>query len=295
MRTDFEFESQGNYCVGWLYQPESTTKVPCVVMAHGFSAVREQRLDAYAQRFVEAGMAVLLFDYRHFGESEGEPRQLLSISKQLEDWRSAVQAARRLTSVDASRIALFGSSFSGGHVQSIAAEDAEIAAVIAQAPFCDGLKNLPALGLSQMLKLSLAGVRDLAGSLVGAKPYHIAAVGNPGELAVMVTPDAVSGFAGITPADSTWRNEVCARIALAVGGYRPGTQAGKIRCPILYTVAEDDTVTPAKFAHEAAKRAPKSEVKDYACGHFDVYVEPLWEQVVSEQTEFLARHLGLAN
>ena len=60
--------------------PEGAGPHPCVVMAHGFSAVREQRLDAYAERFAAAGLAVLVFDYRHFGASQGEPRQLLSIA-----------------------------------------------------------------------------------------------------------------------------------------------------------------------------------------------------------------------
>jgi pimeloyl-ACP methyl ester carboxylesterase len=113
----------------------------------------------------------------------------------------------------------------------------------------------------------------------------------PGALAVMVTPDAVPGFANMTPTDSTWRNEVCARIALVVGPYRPGAAASKIRCPILYAIGEQDLVTPACLAHAAARRAPRAEVKSYPCGHFDVYVAPLWEKVVSDQTEFLVRHL----
>ena len=107
-------------------------------MAHGFSGVREQRLDAYAERFAQAGMAVLVFDYRHFGASEGEPRQLLSIARQLEDWRAAVAHARSLEGIDTKRIALWGSSFSGGHVIATAAKDPDVAAVVSQAPYTDG-------------------------------------------------------------------------------------------------------------------------------------------------------------
>jgi fermentation-respiration switch protein FrsA (DUF1100 family) len=261
-------------------------------MAHGFSGVREQRLDAYAQRFAATGLAVLLFDYRHFGASGGEPRQLLSIRRQLQDWEAAIAAARALPGIDASRIALFGTSFSGGHVQALAVRDATIAAVIAQAPFCDGLRNLPALGLGHTLRLTLAGLRDAAGSLLGLAPYRIPAVGAPGSSAVMTTADAVPGFTNMNPPESTWRNEVCARIALAVGGYRPGRQAAGIRCPILYTIAEQDIVTPARFAHDAARRAAYAEVKSYPGGHFDVYLPPLWDQVVADQIEFLVRHLG---
>jgi fermentation-respiration switch protein FrsA (DUF1100 family) len=292
MRSDLEFESGGSRCAAWLYRPASDDPVPCVVMAHGFSAVREQRLDAYAERFASAGLAVLLFDYRHFGASGGEPRQLLSIRRQLQDWEAAVATARALPGIDAGRIVLFGSSFSGGHVQTLAARDAAIAAAIAQAPFCDGLRNLPALGLGHALRLTVAGLRDAAGSVLGLEPYRIPAVGAPGSLAAMTTPDAVSGFANMNPATSTWRNEVCARIALSIGAYRPGAKAARIRCPILYTIAEDDVVTPARFAQDAARRAPRGEVKAYRCGHFDVYLPPLWDQVVADQTEFLVRHLG---
>jgi fermentation-respiration switch protein FrsA (DUF1100 family) len=123
------------------------------------------------------------------------------------------------------------------------------------------------------------------------QPYRIPAVGAPGTLAVITTPDAVAGFANMNPAGSTWRNEVCARIALSVATYRPGAAAATILCPILFTIGEQDLLTPARLAHDAARRAPRAEVKAYACGHFDVYVAPLWEKVVADQTEFLVRHL----
>lgn len=291
MRTDVVFESDGTKCAAWLYRPASGSPSPCVVMAHGFSAVREQRLDAYAERFAQAGIAVLLFDYRHFGASAGEPRQLLSIRRQLRDWQAAVAAARMQPGIDPARIALFGSSFSGGHVQALAARDPTVAAVIAQVPFCDGLRNLPALGIAHALRLTMAGLRDVLTIMLGRKPYYISAVGVRGDRAAMVTPDAVTGFASMTPRGSTWRNEVSARVALTLGIYRPGRAAAKIRCPILYAIGDHDLITPARFAHAAARRAARAEVKTYPCGHFDVYVSPLWDRVIADQTEFLVRHL----
>jgi fermentation-respiration switch protein FrsA (DUF1100 family) len=76
---------------------------------------RDQRLDAFAERFARAGLAALVFDYRHFGDSQGEPRQLLDIGRQLADWRAAIGYARTVDGIDPARIALWGSSFSGGH------------------------------------------------------------------------------------------------------------------------------------------------------------------------------------
>ena len=120
-REDVSFEVDGARCAAWLYRPEAATSI--VVMAHGWTGVREQRLGAYAERFAAAGLAALVFDYRHFGASEGEPRQLLDIKRQLADWRAAVEFARRLPGIE--RVALWGSSFSGGHVLETALDGLE--------------------------------------------------------------------------------------------------------------------------------------------------------------------------
>lgn len=292
LREDLDFDVEGIRCAAWFYRPGGSERAPCVVMAHGFSGVREQRLDAYAERFAQAGCAVLLFDYRHFGASDGEPRQLLDIERQLQDWEAAIAAARAHPAVDRRRIALFGTSFSGGHVQVLAARDADIAAVIAQAPFCDGLGNLGAIGIGNALRLTAAGLIDRLRDGFGASPLRIPAIGAPGTRAVMTTPDALD-FIRLDPPGSHWRNEVCARIALSAGLYRPGRAATGIRCPILYSIAEHDQLTPARLAREAARRAPQAEVRSHPCGHFDVYLPPFWDAVVAEQADFLHRHLAL--
>src|SRR2546423_7564002 len=117
-RSDVTFQSGGTRCAAWLYRPAENggSPTPCVILAHGFSGVRDQRLDAYAERFAQAGLTALVFDYRYFGDSDGEPRQLLDIRRQLEDWRAAITHARALEGVDPARIAIWGTSFSGGHV-----------------------------------------------------------------------------------------------------------------------------------------------------------------------------------
>ncbi|CAG2141549.1 Quorum-quenching protein AidA [Cupriavidus yeoncheonensis] len=293
VRSDVEFSSGNVRCAAWLYRPEGVAaSVPCVVMAHGFSAVREQRLDAFAERFVQAGMAVLLFDYRYFGASGGIPRQLLNIQDQLQDWAAAIAFARNLPDIDPKRIALFGSSLSGGHVLTMAARDPAIAAAVAQVPTCDGLRNLPALGLAHLTRLTLAGLYDAARSLVGMSPFYIAATGRPGTWSAMATPEALSWFESVTPDKSTWVNQVCARIALRYGTYRPIAGVRKIQCPTLYCIGEEDVhLAPAGLAHEAASRTPRAEVKTYPCGHFGLYMGPLWERAVADQTDFLVRHL----
>ncbi len=91
VRQDVSFVSKGLKCRGWLYMPDDVRaddKVPAIVMAHGFSAVKEQILPEFAQRFVDEGFAVLVFDYRYFGDSEGEPRCQLFPLEMVEDYRN---------------------------------------------------------------------------------------------------------------------------------------------------------------------------------------------------------------
>ena len=148
-RRDVTFTSGGETLAAWLYLPTEDAKdAPCVVMAHGFGGTRSARLDAFAERFAAAGLAALVFDYRYFGDSGGEPRQLIDIGDQLDDWRAAVAFARTLRrGRRRAGVAVWGSSFSGGHVQVIASEDARIAAAVSQGSFGDGLVTLAGFGI----------------------------------------------------------------------------------------------------------------------------------------------------
>ena len=140
-RSDVEFTSGGVTCRAWLYEPDAGARPPIIVMAHGLGGVRHMRLGAFAERFADAGYACLVFDYRHFGASAGEPRQLLDIDRQLEDWRSAIAYAHTLDGVDPDRVVVWGTSFGGGHVIVTAAQDKRLAAAIAQCPFTDGFAS----------------------------------------------------------------------------------------------------------------------------------------------------------
>lgn len=294
-RSDVTFSSGGTECAAWLYRPDRdgpSPPIPLVVMAHGFSCTREMRLDAYAERFCAAGLGVLLFDYRHFGASGGEPRQLLDVAEQHADYHAAVRRARSVDWVDPSRVALFGSSFSGGHVLVVAAQDPQIAAVVSQGPYTDSLASLPKLGAANIVKATIAGLRDELGALTGRPPYYMPAVARPEGFAVMTTPDSQPGFDSLLPADTLWENRVAARIALRIVGYRPGRCASKVACPILFCVCEKDAITPAGPTIRFAAKAPRGEVRRYPIGHFELYVGDAWERAVADQTEFLVRHLS---
>jgi fermentation-respiration switch protein FrsA (DUF1100 family) len=274
-----------------LYRPEREGPLPLVVMAHGFSATRELRLDVYAERFAEAGLAALVFDYRHFGASAGEPRQLLDIKRQQQDYEAALVYARGLDWVDDRRLALFGSSFSGGHVVAVAARDGRVAAVIAQCPFSDGLVTAPKLGAVNTVKATAAGLRDQLRALTGRPPYYMAAVGEPGSFAAMTTPESKPGMDALIPEDTRWENRVAARIGLRIATYRPGRRAPFVSCPLLACVCDKDSLTPADRTVALLSKAPLAEIKRYPIGHFEIYVGEWWERAVTDQTEFLTRHL----
>jgi fermentation-respiration switch protein FrsA (DUF1100 family) len=270
---------------------------PCVVMAHGFAGTIDSGLLPFAERYVAAGLDALVFDYRHFGASDGQPRQLLSIARQHEDYAAAIAFARTLAGVDPDRIVLWGSSFSGGHVVPVAVADGRVAAVISQVPGMDGLATIAKLvryaGPAQLLRSTITGLKDQISAARGGAPVTIAAVGPPGSLAAMTTPDAEPGYKAIT--GPSWRNEVCARVVLGLGLYRPGRMAGALPCPILIQIADRDAVVPVKAAQDAAWLATgRAEVRTYPIGHFDIYTGPPFEQATGDQIHFLRRHLGRA-
>ena len=291
-REDVRFASAREKCAAWLFRPaETDDKVPCVILASGLSCVRDQRLDAFAERFAAAGFVALAFDYRCFGGSGGEPRQLFHAGRQRADWRAAIAYARTLDGVDANRIALWGFSAGGGHVQSLAISEPGISAAICVAPLVDGVRTLHYIGgLSLMVRLGLAGVRDGTRALRGKAPYRVAATGPPGSLAVLSSPESVSGFESVTPAGSTWRNDLCARSVLAPP-YRLQRKARRISCPVLYCVTEGDDIIPPALAARAAERAPRGELRRCPGGHFDPFLGETFERMSADQVEFLRRNL----
>ncbi|MFV8318347.1 alpha/beta hydrolase [Mycobacterium sp. 23] len=290
-REDVSFLSGSTRISAWLYRPETDGPAPLVVMAHGLGAVRTMRLDAYAERFRAAGYACLVFDYRNFGDSDGQPRQLLDIDMQLADWAAAVDFARTLPGIDPERIALWGTSFGGGHVIESAARLPGIAAAVAQCPFTDGLASIGAINPLTATRVTGLAVRDLLGARRGKPPVMIPTAGMPGEVALMTAPDAYPGYLKLVPEGVELRNEVAARIGLKVLIYRPGRSAAKISCPILFCVCETDSVAPAGPTLRYAGKAPRGEIKTYPEGHFAIYVDDAFERVVTDQIAFLDKHL----
>lgn len=299
-RTDIEFSSGNDVCRAWRYRPSAASDGPgpCIVMAHGLGGTRDAGLEPYAEKFVNAGYQVVLFDYRHFGASNGEPRQLVSIRRQQQDWANAIAHARSLDGVDPKRIALWGTSFSGGHVIVSAAKDKAIAAVSAQCPMMDGfaaaLNMIGYAGLSGFLKLGMYGGVDQLRAIFGMSPVYIPLIAPPGELAAMSSHDAASGYGAIVPPH--WQNRICARFALTIAAYRPIKYAERLQCPALIQVCMNDSLAPPHPAIATAQKIGGHAVlAQYDCGHFDIYVGEDFKPASDEQLAFFNRALSPAD
>lgn len=301
------FESDGTRCAATLYLPDSPgPPPPCLVMGHGFTGTQDQ-LEPYALRFAAAGMAVLTFDYRHFGRSEGQPRQLVDCDSQLADWRAAVGLARSLDVVDPQRIALWGTSLSGSHVVRLAADDPSIAALVVQVPVFD--KSARGMGREARAKMDregislgtllwvsartvAVGVYDAVRGLAGWSPHYIPVFAQPGHVAAFTDPESSRHRALFEEAGVTWRNEFTPRFVFGTPKYVEGT-AERLSMPLLVCVAQHDTDADPERAIEIARRAPRGELVTYPVRHFDVYTGETREQLLHEQVAFLRRVLRL--
>lgn len=298
-RQEVGFPSEGELCAAWHLTGDGDalrgeSGRPCLVMAHGIGGTRDSGLLPFAEAFAEAGLDVLLFDYRCFGESSGEPRQFASPARHREDYRAAVDFARQLDEVDPARIVLWGTSWSGGHAVYVAAEDRGVAAVIAQTPDLDGPRTLREIaryaGWGQLVRMTREGIKDQVGALRGEPPHMIPLVAPPGEIAAMSSEEAEPGYMAI--AGPTWRNEVTARAVLDEGRNRATAVTERVGCPILIQIADRDSIAPPPGTRAAAWKAKGCvEVREYPCAHFDIYVGEWRERAIEDQLYFLRRHL----
>ena len=283
IRRDLTFDSSGDDCAAWLYPAGGgEERAPIVVMAHGLSGTRRDRLGAFAERFAAAGFAALVFDHRGFGDSAGE-LDLFDPQRQLDDWCAAIAFARSLPTIDPGRVATFGSSMGGGNALAAAAADPEVAAAISQVPFLDIVRQAHRSSPRVTARTLRAAIRG----------EHLPAVGQPDEAALINAPGGEEGWRRVVAIgeDSRWRNRVSSRWLLG-RPYRPARHAAKLHCPWLVCVGEADRVAKPGPAIAAARRAPKGELRTYpGVDHFDVYDGPVHEALVTDQLDFLRRQL----
>lgn len=286
-----EFSSSGIRCRGWFFEPECRRSAGCVVMAHGFGASPDGPLGRTARRFATAGIAAFAFDYRHFGASDGHPRELLDIERQLDDWNAAIAYVRTRDDVDPALIGLWGSSLSGGQVLCVAAADRAIAAVVAQVPYTDGYSLARAAGLRHHMKMLPAIVLDSMRAATGRPPFMISGLGAPGDSAAVQT-RVSDTYETVLARAPSWSNRVNASSVLQIYRFRPARIARQIRCPLLVVLSHRDHLAPAHVTMRAAQGLPYIELAMFPAQHFELYSGEIFERAVATETSFFLHHFG---
>ena len=283
-----EFSSGGTTCRGALMLPDSEAPAPLIIMAHGFANIRHARLPAFAERFVNAGYAAFLFDYRSFGESDCEPRHLVHPWRQLDDWSAAIGYIKQRLEIDPTRMILWGTSFSGGHVLKLAAERDDLSAVISQVPHVSGPATTMQAHPLTTIKCTLAALLDFVGALAG-KPFYSPITGQPGDRAAITGDNAPEAYAAMLPKGAPWKNRVLSRSFLYVPLYSPRNVARRITVPALMIGASRDSVVPVNAAWRMARRIPSAEFSVLDSDHFQPYSGDVFEENMAIQLDFLKR------
>jgi dienelactone hydrolase len=270
----------GDACAATIYWPDGADgELPCVVMGAGGTLTRRDGIPDYGERIAAAGLVALAFVDRHWGDSEGEPRRLISIPRQLSDWRVAVGYARSLDGVDPGRIATWGMSFGGGHAVHTASTDPRIAAAVAFVPMADGLAYT--LNLRFLRMLSRAARERLKGRCMTVQAVGPAGAFAPEEL------DNLERLAG----PNGWRNEARFYFDYPMFRHRPVRRAARVGAPVLVQLGEEDEVAPRRAIEKTAERAPRGELRRYPIDHFSGFWPENIDRVAGDQVEFLRRVL----
>lgn len=290
--------ADGSLLEAWLYRPAvAAARAPAITMAHGFSAVKEMRLAAFAEAFAAAGFVVLVHDHRGFGGSQGLPRQEIDPWQQLRDWRDAITWLGLQDGVDPARIGLWGTSYAGGHALVLGAIDRRLRCVVAQVPLVSGHANARRLTRADLLApIQAMFDADRVARYRGEAPASIPVVANdPALPAALPTLDSWPWFtqtaAELAPA---WRNQVTLRSIELYTGYEPGAHIAAISpTPLLMVVAAQDNLAVADLALQAYQRAlePK-RLELLPGGHFDAYAGAGFDRACAAACDWFSLHLG---
>jgi len=298
MRRDIEFRSEGVTCRGWFYTPDgvATNKpLPTIVMAHGFSAVKEMRLDRFAEVFAHAGMASLVFDYRGLGASDGSPRYDIDPWTQITDYRNAISFARQLPAVDAERIGIWGSSYSGGHVLVVGALDRRVKAVVSQVPLIDAWDSLGnMLGVQGRAAMAQQFIEERERVYAGGTPLTMPVVGAAGAAAALPGDDSWEWFQLAAKTAPTWKNEITVLSMQRLLEYAPGLYVDRIAPTALLMIVAEHDFLPVAGARRAFERA--GEPKRFCllpAGHFAAYEPPHFASASGEAVAWFRQHLRM--
>jgi uncharacterized protein len=299
-REDIEFTAQGATLRGWFYPAGGAIgEAPCVVVQHGFSAVKEMWLDRYAEVFQAAGLAALVYDHPGFGASDavpGTPRQEIDPWQQIRFIQHAITYAQSRSDVDSDQIGLWGSSYGAAHAYVTAAIDRRVKAIVGQVPAISGsehFKQLVRIDNWAAMDAAFAGERQARAA--GAEATLIPVVDpDPTAVSALPTADSYQWFQATAEQRApSWRNEVTLLTMEYFRGYEPRAWIPLIApTPLLMIVAPLDRLADGQLATAAYETAshPK-KLQLVAGGHFDAYTGPGFEVTSTAARDWFVEHL----
>jgi len=295
-KRDVMFKSGETFSAAWFLVPERThsgERVPAVAMAHGFGAVKEMYLEPFGRRFAAAGIAALVFDYRGFGGSGGEPRQRVLPHDQMEDYRNALTWLSLQPEIDADRLGVWGTSFSGGHVIQVGAHDPRVKAVVSQAGAMDLYQiTRAAAGPDQFTRLQQMTVQErIRHALEGGERY-VLNTARPGE-GFALQPDQDSYDFAHGAGAATWRNEIAMSSLEALLEHAPGRFIDLVAPrPLLMILARNDAITPPESIRDAFSKAGEPKrLLEIDGGHYAIYTGRGADEAGLAATEWFTQHL----
>jgi pimeloyl-ACP methyl ester carboxylesterase len=302
VREDVVFDAEGASLHAWFYPGNGAVDPsPCVVMAHGWTSTKKIYLDKFAEVFARAGLAVLVFDNRGWGESgtaPGKPRHEVDPWEQIRDYQHAISVAQNRAEVDPDRIGVWGTSFSAAHAFVVAAIDRRVKAVCGQAPFISGRATYANLARVNNLVVGPdAFATDRRDRAAGKPAVTIPVVGtDPSVLVGLPTPDSHEFFTHARAAlDPDWPNEVTLRSVDNFYGYEPARYLPDITpTPLLMIVGREDGLTGGNLATSAYETAaePKKIVL-LAGGHFSAYTGEGFNVASQAARHWFTTHLSV--
>lgn len=289
--TTTTFTSHGTRCAAWLTRPPSQGPHPVVVLAHGLGANHSMALSRYERHFAAAGLATLAFDYRNLGASDGTPRQRLSLRRHRQDIRAALEYVRAAPDIDATRVALWGTSLGAMHVLRVAAEAPDLAAVVVQCPIVDGPATLRRLGPAAVLRIGPVIVEDTLRAAAGLTRRYVPIVGQPGSLAAVTVAGALDGWNSTVDPGGSFDNRIAASNVVEIAVTTAKRAARRIAAPLLVCVSDRETLMDPRHAEDVARQAPRGIARHYDGDHFQIYHPPLLADLLADQTAFLQERL----
>ena len=268
--------------------PSGGKKRPAIILCHGFCGIREILLPQFAEVFTQAGFVTITFDYRGFGDSDGERGRLIP-EMQIDDIVTVINWAKEQPFIDKERVGLWGTSLGGGHVFGAAVKGGGVKCIVSQLAFADGEKNITHHMSSEEKKefISTLEKLDAVKKASGREKFvSITRVLNDNESKKFFEenrtqyPDMDIKIRFLTVKEML--------------DYKPVQYAAQVTCPSLIVVAEKDTVNPKEQGIELYNSVMHEDKQLYFVNnarHYDTYSGEYFDEISAVETEWFKYYL----